>query len=59
MQVVSYAVAGMSNKLIAYHLGISKGRVSTLLSSAKHKLRVGTRAELVQKVRGFVEPPPK
>lgn len=50
MQVVSYAVSGITNKMIGYHLGVSKGRVSTLLSSAKRKLGVQTRAQLVKQL---------
>lgn len=53
MQVVSYAFLGLSNKMIAYNLGISKGRVSTLLSSAMRKLGVSTRAQLVKKMTDF------
>lgn len=52
-QVVSYAVLGLTNKLIAYHLGISKGRVSTLLTSAMRKLGVQTRSQLIKRMRDF------
>jgi DNA-binding CsgD family transcriptional regulator len=53
MQVVSYAVQGMTNKMIGYYLGVSKGRVSTVLSSAMRKLGVQTRAQLVKKLLDF------
>lgn len=53
MQVVSYAVLGLTSKLIAYHLGISTGRVSTLLNSAMRKLGVNTKAELIKKLADF------
>jgi len=39
--------------MIGYNLGISKGRVSTLLTSAMRKLGVRTRAQLVKKLRDF------
>jgi DNA-binding CsgD family transcriptional regulator len=44
---------GQTNKLIAYQLGLSKGRVSTLMSSAMRKLGVQTRAQLIEKLRDF------
>ncbi|MGD8824662.1 MAG: LuxR C-terminal-related transcriptional regulator [Myxococcales bacterium] len=49
-QAVEYAVRGDSNKIIAYRLGLSQARVSTLLSSAMKKLGVKTRAQLVEKL---------
>jgi DNA-binding CsgD family transcriptional regulator len=49
-QVVSYALDGETNKLIGYHLGLSKGRVSTLLRSAMRKLGVQNRFELLNKL---------
>ncbi len=52
-QVATYAITGQTNKLIAYQLGLSKGRVSTLMSSAMRKLGVQTRAQLVKKLRDF------
>ena len=52
-QVVAYALCGQTNKLIAYQLGLSKGRVSSLMSSAIRKLGVRTRAELIKKFRDF------
>jgi DNA-binding NarL/FixJ family response regulator len=53
MQVVAYVVCGQTNKLIGYNLGLSKGRVSTLLRSAMRKMGVQTRAQLVRKLRDF------
>lgn len=53
MQVVSYVMAGLTNKMIGYNLGISKGRISTLLGSAMKKLGVNTRAQLVKKMIDF------
>ena len=52
-QVVSYALSGQTNKLIAYQLGLSTGRVSTLMSSAMRKLGMQTRAQLIKKFRDF------
>lgn len=52
-QVVSYAHLGLTNKMIAYHLGVSKGRVSTLLTSAMRKLGVHTRPQLVKMLSDF------
>ncbi len=48
--VVAYAVLGESNKLIAYRLGLSQGRVSGLLRSAIHKQGLKSRAQLVEKL---------
>ena len=52
-QVVASAVMGHTNKMIAYRLGLSTSRVSTLLRSAMRKLGVRTRAHLVTKLREF------
>jgi DNA-binding CsgD family transcriptional regulator len=52
-QVVSFAAVGMTSKMIGYNLGVSKGRVSTLLSSAMKKLGVQTRAQLIKKLKDF------
>jgi DNA-binding CsgD family transcriptional regulator len=46
-QVISYALMGHHNKLIAYELGISHSTVRVLLHRAGRKLGVGSRAELV------------
>jgi len=51
LQVVTYAAFGHSNKFIAYQLGISKARVSLLLSSSMRKLGARTHAQLVTKMR--------
>lgn len=53
MQVVSYVYVGLTNKMIGYHLGLSQGRVSGLLSSAMHKLGVLNRAQLVKRLKDF------
>ena len=53
MLVVAYVVCGHTNKLIGYNLGLSKGRVSTLLRSAMRKMGVQTRAQLVSKLHDF------
>jgi len=53
MQVLSYAFFGLSNKMIAYHLGLSKGRVSALLSSAQRKFGVKSRTQLIKKLKVF------
>ncbi len=52
-RVVAYALSGQTNKLIAYQLGLSKGRVSTLMTSAMRKLGVQTRAQLIKRFRDF------
>ncbi len=49
-QVVTYVLLGETNKLIAYRIGLSPGRVSVLLKSAMHKLGVNTRTQLVRKL---------
>ena len=53
LQVVAYAFYGLTNKMIAYHLGLSTGRVSGLLSSAMRKLGVQTRAQLIKRLWDF------
>jgi len=53
LQVATYVLFGQTNKLIAYHLGLSASRVSTLLRSAMRKLGVQTRAQLVKKLTDF------
>ena len=53
MQVVAYVLFGQANKLIAYNLGLSKGRVSTLLRSAMRKMGVQTRSQLISKLHDF------
>lgn len=53
MQVLSYVFFGLTSKLVAYHLGISKGRVSVLLASAMRKLGVESRGQLIRKLHDF------
>ena len=48
--VVVYAVWGHSTKLIAYEVGFSPAAVSSLLSAALRKLRLRSRAELLESV---------
>lgn len=50
-QVVAAAILGHSNKMIAYRLGLSTSRVSTVLRSATRKLGFRTRAQLVKQLR--------
>ena len=52
-QVVTYAVHGHSNKMIAYRLGLSTSRVSTLLRSSMKKMGFRTRSQLVKQMRDF------
>jgi DNA-binding CsgD family transcriptional regulator len=47
-RVTGLAVRGYANKLIAYHLGISEGTVSTHLHNAMRKLGIASRVELVR-----------
>lgn len=54
MQVVALVLFGQSNKLIAYNLGLSAGRISTLLRSAMRKIGVQTRGQLIAKLNDFV-----
>jgi len=49
-QVVTFVLLGDTNKLIAYRLGLSQGRVSVLLNSAMHKLGAKSKAQLVHKL---------
>ena len=50
-QVVLRTARGGSRKLVAYHIGVSRSRVSKLLGSAMRKLSVSNQAELVMKIR--------
>jgi DNA-binding CsgD family transcriptional regulator len=52
-QVVTCAVLGHSNKMIAYRLGLSTSRVSTLLRSSMRKMGFRTRAQLVKQMGEF------
>jgi DNA-binding CsgD family transcriptional regulator len=53
LQVATYAALGESGKLISYRLGVSKGTVSNALVAAMRKLRVKTKPQLAEKMRGF------
>jgi len=53
MQVVAFVLFGQTNKLIAYNLGLSQGRVSVLLRSAMRKMGVQRRAQLISKLQDF------
>jgi DNA-binding CsgD family transcriptional regulator len=44
-QVLAYAEIGYSNKLIAYHLGLSSSTVSTLLAKARKKVGMSVESE--------------
>jgi DNA-binding CsgD family transcriptional regulator len=48
--VAGWAMRGHSQKLIGYELGLTVGTVGGLLARAFHKLRVRSRAELVQRL---------
>jgi len=50
-QVVAYVALGERNKLVAYRLGLSPSRISSLLRRAMRKLGVKSRAALIHKVR--------
>jgi len=52
-QVVSYAVLGHSNKMIAYRLGLSRSRISTLLRSSMRKMGFRTHSQLVKQMSDF------
>lgn len=52
-QVVASAGLGHTNKMIAYRLGLSTSRVSTILRSAMRKLNFRTRSQLVKEMRNF------
>jgi len=51
LQVATHVGAGESSKLVAYHLGVSRSRVSELLHRAMRKLDVETTGQLVVKMR--------
>lgn len=50
MDVVTRAAAGMANKEIAFELGISPNTVGTTLVSARRKLGVRSRVELIRRL---------
>ena len=52
-QVVTLAVLGHSNKMIAYRLGLSSSRVSTVLRSAMRKMGFRTRSQMVKQMGAF------
>jgi DNA-binding CsgD family transcriptional regulator len=49
-QVVLRTARGESRKLVAYHIGIDRTKVSRLLTSAMRKLGVENQSQLVMKV---------
>jgi DNA-binding CsgD family transcriptional regulator len=50
--VMGLAARGYPNKLVAYHLGISEARVSSLLHRAMAKLHIESRVDLVRMFGG-------
>jgi DNA-binding CsgD family transcriptional regulator len=52
-RVVGLAVRGYADKLIAYHLGIAEGTVSSQLTRAMRKLGVKSRVELARTLGPF------
>jgi DNA-binding CsgD family transcriptional regulator len=56
-QVARSAALGHSNKLIAYELGLSTSTVATLLARAIRKLRLNSRAALIQRIATELELP--
>ncbi|MFZ1865838.1 MAG: helix-turn-helix transcriptional regulator [Polyangiales bacterium] len=55
-QVAWMAAAGMTNKLIAYRLGLSTSRISLVLRTAMRKLGVRTRTQLAHRIGDFPAP---
>jgi len=55
-QVAWMAAAGMTNKVIAYRLGLSTSRISLVLRSAMRKLGVRTRTQLAHKIGDLPSP---
>jgi DNA-binding CsgD family transcriptional regulator len=53
--VVALAALGHQNKLIAYALGLCPSAIATHLASARRKLRLGSRAELVHEFAALVQ----
>jgi len=47
-QIVEHAARGLSNKAIAYSLGLAPSTIATHLSAAKKKLGGATRMQLVE-----------
>lgn len=54
-EVVERVMRGLSNKCIAYELGIAHATVRVLLHRAMGKIGVGTRVELEARLRSSVE----
>jgi DNA-binding CsgD family transcriptional regulator len=52
-RVVGLAVRGYADKLIAYHLGVAEGTVSSQLTRAMRKLGVSSRVELARTLGPF------
>lgn len=52
-QVLAFAALGDSHKLIGYRLGLSRSRVSHLISSAMRKLSLKTQAQLVERIHAI------
>ncbi|MFL5392259.1 MAG: LuxR C-terminal-related transcriptional regulator [Myxococcales bacterium] len=55
---VAYAAMGHQNKYIAYLLGLPTSKISHYLASARRKLRIRSRAELVNQFASIVQPRP-
>ncbi|MBW1831172.1 MAG: response regulator transcription factor [Deltaproteobacteria bacterium] len=46
---MALVLCGQTNTMIGYQLGLSKGRISTLLRSAMRKVGVRSRVQLIAK----------
>lgn len=57
-QVFTAAAQGLSNKLIAYELGLNDSTVSTLLQRAFHKLNISSRLQLIELAHHLLQAPP-
>jgi DNA-binding CsgD family transcriptional regulator len=57
-EALGFALIGVSNKLIAYELGISASTVGVLLHRAAQKLGCHIRAELLERFRELARDPP-
>jgi DNA-binding CsgD family transcriptional regulator len=53
---LAYAAMGHQNKYVAYLLGLPAAKISRYLASARRKLRLHSRAELVGEFAPFVRP---
>lgn len=56
-QVFTAAAQGLSNKLIAYELGLSDSTVSTLLQRAFQKLNISSRLQLIELAQQLLQAP--